>query len=111
MPYRLVKEKLVIFRMERKFEVPMSIYYPGADNESVRKELSNILDHSIREVYSKVDQGIVTMELMSIVHKTLSKFDCFHLDEHDFVVVRQYLNRLILIVEWDCNADEVEHLI
>lgn len=111
MPYKSIKEKLVQLRKEPKFTMPLSIYYPGLDNEVVRVELSKIIDRSIFEIYSKIEGELDRLMLLDILHKTMEKFECFHLNDNDFVYIRQYLNRIILIVEWDCNPDDLRNLI
>lgn len=111
MPHKSIKEKLVQLRKEQKFTTPLSIYYPGLDNEVVRVELSKIIDRSIFEIYSKIEHGLDRLGLLEIINITLAKFECFHLNDDDFIYVRQYLNRIILIVEWDCNPDDLQNLI
>ncbi|HRB72326.1 DUF4844 domain-containing protein [Flavobacterium sp. WV_118_3] len=111
MPHKSIKEKLVQLRKEPKFTMPLSIYYPGLDNEMVRVELSKIIDRSIFEIYSKIEQGLDRLMLLDILHNTMEKFKCFHLNDNDFIYIRQYLNRIILIVEWDCSPNDLQNLI
>lgn len=111
MPNRSVQERLLEFYREEKFQQPLSIYYRGLDNETLRLNISAIVNKAIFEAYSKIALGLVRRELMEIINKGLASFKSFALSPEDMLFVRQYYRRLILIVEWDCDPEELENLI
>lgn len=111
MPNRSVQERLLEFYREEKFQQPLSIYYHGLDNEILRLTISSILNKTIFEVYSKIPLGLVRRELMEIIKKGLGSYKSFDLSPEDMLFVQQYYRRLILIVEWDCDPQELVDLI
>lgn len=111
MPNRSVQERLLEFYREEKFQLPLSIYYRGLDNEIVRLTISSILNKAIFEVYSKIALGLVRRELMEIIKKSLGSYKSFDLSPEDMLFVQQYYRRIILIVEWDCDPQELADLI
>ncbi|UPZ36522.1 DUF4844 domain-containing protein [Sphingobacterium sp. PCS056] len=111
MPNRIVKERLMTLHNEVKFQQPLELYYPGLDNFDLQAALTSIVNKTIFEVYSKVDLGLVRWELIEILNQGLRSFDSFNLSSGDLFVVRSYYIRILIIVEWDCDSDELESLI
>lgn len=103
MPNRLMKQRLFEFYEEQKFQQALSIYYPGLDNERLRAALSEIINNTILEVYSKIDLSLLRYELIDIIQKGLYNFHSFNLNQDDMLYVRQYYNRIILTVDWDLD--------
>ena len=77
----------------------------------MKESSSSLWNKTIFEVYSKVDLGLARWELIEILNKGLHSFDSFNLSSGDLVVVRRYYLRILIIVEWDCESDELENLI
>jgi len=107
MPDRAVKRELLTFLNEEKFTAPLSIYYPGLQIDDLRAELSSIVNTTISELYSKFDLGLIRSEIIDILKKGLRKFDCFNLSDNDLLYARQYLNRILIIIEWDCDPEDL----
>lgn len=109
MPNRAVRVNLMDMYNEVKFQEILSVYYPGLTsyNEDVRRSLNTIINTTILEIYSKLDSGIVWYELMDIVRKGQRNFQCFDLSSDDQKIVRAYLFRIIFIVEWDRDEQEL----
>ncbi len=99
------------FYREEKFRHPLSIYFRGLDNEILRLALSAIVNRAIFEVYAKVAIGLARWELLEIINKSLANFKSFDLSPEDMLFVKQYYRRIILIVEWDCDPQDLEDLI
>ena len=109
MPNRAVRVNLMEMYNEVKFQEVVSVYYPGLIdyNEEMRKTLNAIINNTIMEIYSKLDSGIVWYELMDIVRKGQKNFQCFDLSSDDLKIVREYLCRIVFIVEWHRDEQEL----
>lgn len=91
----LVLEELLAMRKENKFTQPLSVYYPGLNNEYVRCTLSNILDNGIIEISQRVSIGnLLKHELKEIINKGMELYRCFPLSDDDWQTAKSYYDRL-----------------
>jgi Domain of unknown function (DUF4844) len=83
---------------KEKFNEDFSIFYPGIENDAIKKPLSELINLSIEAFIEKVNKDASDKDYQDVISKSLADFTPFNLDTEDRERVCHYFEEIMNII-------------